>query len=606
LTLILLFFGFSPTTHAQLLPWQKGVTLRLNNQTQENVTISLQNLSATNANWVAITPGWITESATSSNVARKAGTPTDPILVFTINKAHELGLKVMLKPHLDIPNGPWRGFLDPADTTAFFSNYEVMLVHYAKLAEQYNVEQLSVGAELLKITTNPANESAWRNLISKIRTVYTGKLTYSANADYGSFNETVLPFWDALDVVGLSMYRRVSPVNPPSHEDLISGWKTLDQDFVKPLLKYNKPIIFTEIGYRSADVAALRPWDYSTASPVNLELQKNLYTAMLDYWKDKTYFSGLHLWDWFIGPTVGGATNSDYTPQNKPAAEVLTAKFKEITASLPQEPVPSLDPLVQSVYSSAGYYIRTFAVGTLPYSDRSYLITGIPTYLDSLQFIRTRNGDKNNTSEDYLKFELNQDAFVLVAYDYRAKVLPAWLQNWQVLPDIVASSDTSYRLYAKQFSEGIVTLGGNAVSPMRGAASNYFVLISSGTGLQLTNPSVIESPTESSSSADTNTSSDQHELIVKEPADNTYVSGEKKLKVYLPNASLSAYSATYEVDGRGEVTMPNDALMVYKQAKIDFDSWNWANDGPYSIVIRARNLDGSLIDSVTTRVYVRH
>src|SRR3990167_9941942 len=81
---------------AAIQDWQKSLTLRLNNQSDQEILTSLNDLANTGANWVAITPGWLTDSKTSNNVYPKAGTPSDAKLVYATQQAHNLGLKVML------------------------------------------------------------------------------------------------------------------------------------------------------------------------------------------------------------------------------------------------------------------------------------------------------------------------------------------------------------------------------------------------------------------------------------------------------------------------------------------------------------------------------
>jgi len=67
-------------------------------------------------------------------------TPTDASLRSIIAYAHGLGLKVMLKPQLDLLRDPshWRGQIGPHFTgaawAAWFASYQEQIVHYATLA----------------------------------------------------------------------------------------------------------------------------------------------------------------------------------------------------------------------------------------------------------------------------------------------------------------------------------------------------------------------------------------------------------------------------------------------------------------------------------------
>ena len=118
-TFLVICLALSKPIFADISTWQKGFTLRLIDQSTAEVDTSLNELKNIGTNFLTITPGWITDSATSVNVDRKSRTPSDQLLIYTINKAHSLGMKVMLKPHLDIKGGNWRANLDPYNKHIF-------------------------------------------------------------------------------------------------------------------------------------------------------------------------------------------------------------------------------------------------------------------------------------------------------------------------------------------------------------------------------------------------------------------------------------------------------------------------------------------------------
>jgi hypothetical protein len=55
--------------------------------------------------------------------------------------------------------------------------------------------------------------------------------------------------------------------------------------------------------------------------------QANCYEAALRVFANKPWFAGMFWWSWYPNPKAGGAGNSDYTPQHKPAQGVLTAHW---------------------------------------------------------------------------------------------------------------------------------------------------------------------------------------------------------------------------------------------------------------------------------------
>lgn len=313
---------------AAVSDWQKGITLRLQNQPQADVLQSLKRIKETGANFISITPGHLTNSKTSSNVDRKPTTPSDELLIYTVQEAHNLGLKVMIKPHLDIEGGSWRANLDPSDKVTFFQNYSNMILHYADIAAATNAEQLSVGAELYKLSTNPHNESYWRDLIAKIRPRYNGSLTYSANANSQYYDEGSLPFWNALDYWGVSAYFKMADNSNPTVDSIKAEWQKIANDYLIPMSqKIKLPLIFAEVGYRSIDGAAMAPENYSLSASLDLQEQADLYQALIEYWQDKDYFHGVHFWDWWPREFAGGPNDGDYTPQGKPAENILSRYF---------------------------------------------------------------------------------------------------------------------------------------------------------------------------------------------------------------------------------------------------------------------------------------
>ena len=63
--------------------------------------------------------------------------PTDRAIAHAIGTCHTLGIKVLLKPHVDCKDGTFRG--DIIGSKAWFANYKKMILHYAKLAQENNV-----------------------------------------------------------------------------------------------------------------------------------------------------------------------------------------------------------------------------------------------------------------------------------------------------------------------------------------------------------------------------------------------------------------------------------------------------------------------------------
>jgi hypothetical protein len=81
---ILAIVSMTAAVYAAVSDWQRGSILRLTNESEAEVRASLEQLAQIGVNFVAVTPGWLTDTETSSNVERKYRTPSDEIFVYMI------------------------------------------------------------------------------------------------------------------------------------------------------------------------------------------------------------------------------------------------------------------------------------------------------------------------------------------------------------------------------------------------------------------------------------------------------------------------------------------------------------------------------------------
>jgi hypothetical protein len=147
-----------------------------------------------------------------------------PALVAT---AHAAGLRVLLKPHLEMSSFDPRlrgrhneiEMRSEADWVGWFRGYEEYLLGYAGQAHAAGADMFCVGRELDR--TAILRERDWRRVIGRVREAFPGPLVYSANFDtYGR-----IAFWDALDFVGVSAYFPVAGPGPPAPDELASFFR---------------------------------------------------------------------------------------------------------------------------------------------------------------------------------------------------------------------------------------------------------------------------------------------------------------------------------------------------------------------------------------------
>ena len=122
--------------------------------------------------------------------------------------------------------------------------------------------------------------------------------------------------------------------------------------------------------------------------------------------------------------------------------------------------------------SPTGYVWDTLDVGKSVYIDRTFTYATVPAAYVGLDYLQTANGDKGSTGASFITFDVNQDVTVYVAHDDRNAALPTWMSGFTDTGDNL-SGDTTLSLYARDFTAGAVTLGGNEA----GTNSMYTVVV---------------------------------------------------------------------------------------------------------------------------------
>ena len=290
---------------------------------------TLDELAATGAEWIALIVTCYQETYLDTEITCDLPrTPTDGDLAHVIQSAHNLGLKVMLKPHIDLNSDPdhWRGNIGQGFTEeqwqAWFNSYQVAITHYAMLAQAHKVEQFSVGTELVGTSQR---ETDWRQLITVVRKTYDGTLVYASN--HGG-EEQRITWWDALDYIGVDAYYPLTDKNNPTVAELEAAWEQPIAILETLHNRYKKPIILTEIGYRSVDGANRQPWEWGASGQVDGQEQADSYQAALQSLWGQPWLAGLYWWNWDTFPGQGGPGDTGFTPHNKPAEKVLQTYYQ--------------------------------------------------------------------------------------------------------------------------------------------------------------------------------------------------------------------------------------------------------------------------------------
>ena len=260
---------------------------------------------------------------------------TDRDLMAVIENAHAHGVKVCLKPILNSGDGIWRARLTFPDGDMWkresywdewFRSYGAFMKYYARLAEETGCEMFCVGCEMCG---TEHKEKHWRSLIWDIRHQYHGKLSYNTNHGH----ELAVGWYDAVDYVGTSAYFPVGSEGHTSVEEMTEKWNEIREEMRGIYEKWKKPILFMEIGCRSAHGCSAMPWDFEHGDlPHDEDEQANFYESCLRSMSGEEWFAGCFWWDWssmVYDTPEQAAGNNGFDIHLKKAEKVLRKWYKD-------------------------------------------------------------------------------------------------------------------------------------------------------------------------------------------------------------------------------------------------------------------------------------
>ena len=233
--------------------------------------------------------------------------------------AQGIGLKVILKPMVNVADGTWRAHINffdydvPCEPTwsQWFDSYREYLNHYAKLAEETGCVMLVIGCELVN---SDRREAQWRETISQIRQHYNGLLT--CNCD--KYQENNLTWWDAVDVISSSGYYP------------IDKWEQELDRIEQVVNHYQKPFFFCEVGCPSREGSQYLPNDWSFSGEVSMIAQSRWFEKMFTACDKRNWIQGFGIWDWKarLYSREMALKDDDYGVYGKPAAAIIREFYK--------------------------------------------------------------------------------------------------------------------------------------------------------------------------------------------------------------------------------------------------------------------------------------
>lgn len=216
-------------------------------------------------------------------------TLADQELLAATDLARSLGLRVFWKPTVNCLDGAWRAHINffdhdvpcEAKWSNWFRDYEAFQLHFAALAQQAGVEMLILGCEM---TQTERREAEWRHLLSAVRGVYAGAVSYNCD----KYGEAYVNWWDAVDVISSSGYYPIDQINDNLNR------------IEKVVHKFQKPFFFAEAGCMRVHGSSQVPNNWELQGERDDAEQTRWYQALFSACGNRPWFGGTALWDWAI------------------------------------------------------------------------------------------------------------------------------------------------------------------------------------------------------------------------------------------------------------------------------------------------------------------
>ncbi len=240
----------------------------------------------------------------------------DITLARMIGMIHRAGKHVCLEVDFNFlePN-IYVADLDPVNKKIWFFFYKRALAHYAVFAQNNKVELLSIGNEMHSLF--PFSQD-WKEIIAQTRQLYKGKITVKLNCWWQEKTFRKILSWQWLndvDYIGFSPYFDLTSQKASSIEELTRAWTdshynrhglNIEKELEAISQKFQKKILFLEIGYRTIKNCTIEPWNSAEIVPqgsrhkVEFSEKESVLAieALNEVFKKKSWFAGIFWFYW--------------------------------------------------------------------------------------------------------------------------------------------------------------------------------------------------------------------------------------------------------------------------------------------------------------------
>jgi len=317
----------------------RGVTLAMENSAggsylSRRSGATLDRLKRDGATAVAVIPYAFQRGARAPDLRSPGRSPraeTDEGVLRAVEDARARGMAALVKPQIWL----WRGFTgdiameSEADWAAWFRQYRAYLVRYAVVAEAAGADLFDVGVELC---ATERREREWRETIRAVRAATGAALVYSCNWGKGV---AAVPFWDALDAIGVDFYDPLSGRGDPSDAELAAGVRAAAAPLAAAAARFGKPVYLTEVGFPSVAGAWLAPSDEGSPRPFSSADPARCARAVFAALSGERWCRGMFWWKAFSDGHEANAGAKTFNILGRPIEAAIRDGFRKMAEARP-------------------------------------------------------------------------------------------------------------------------------------------------------------------------------------------------------------------------------------------------------------------------------
>jgi hypothetical protein len=301
--------------------------------------LAIQDVQSRYANWLVLAPSWTVGQTAPFVFSPVPG--VDPLwadTLDTISRARASNLNVALFPVMNLPSDLTAWWTsaprDAAWWNTWFDRYAAFTAYHADLATKSGAQALILGGDWVtpalpegqingSSSGVPADaETRWQAIITDVRSRFTGSVYWALS--YPGGLQSVPDFANNLDGVYMLWS---APLSGSSVDQLYAAaGQLLDTDIQPFEAALQKPVILA-VAYPSADNAASASLPASalfqpgnTQAPVNLQVQTDIYQALLMAVNERAWVGGFVSRGYYPPVVLQDASASIH---GKPAADLL-------------------------------------------------------------------------------------------------------------------------------------------------------------------------------------------------------------------------------------------------------------------------------------------